>query len=179
MGRLPRQSVRANGAKLQALGLGRVTVVTMSTLLLFDSLLTAFIVYKVPYTKIDWDAYMSQEESETIATFEETPVRWCTLLDFSTSTLLSSMSLVVLCQMLRAKANFISIDLASSLGVKREVMGSQMDKGDDDVAHDTSFASSHVPVMTEPEYDDEGNVLIDGDLLSSGASSSSSSDEKF
>ncbi|MCO5579561.1 hypothetical protein L7F22_033418 [Adiantum nelumboides] len=60
MGRLPRRSVTAKGAKLQALGLGRATVITMSALLLFDSLLTAFIVYKVPYTKIDWDAYMSQ-----------------------------------------------------------------------------------------------------------------------
>lgn len=33
-------------------------------------------------------------------------------------------------------------------------------------------------LMAEPEYDDEGNVLTDGDLLSSGGSSSSS-DEEF
>lgn len=56
----------------------------------------------------------------------------------------------------------------------------QREPGDDDVAHgshDTSFTSSHVPVMVEPEYDDEGNVLTDGDLLSSGSSSSSSDEE--
>ncbi|KAH8959202.1 hypothetical protein BDL97_06G067200 [Sphagnum fallax] len=29
-------------------------------LLLFDALLTAFVIARVPYTKIDWDAYMSQ-----------------------------------------------------------------------------------------------------------------------
>eukprot|EP00250_Pteridium_aquilinum_P033344 c5480_g1_i1 orf=143-1462(+) len=39
----------------------RISVITVSVvLLLFDSLLTALIIYRVPYTKIDWDAYMSQ-----------------------------------------------------------------------------------------------------------------------
>lgn len=36
---------------------GRITI---AVLLLLDSLLTSLIVYRVPYTKIDWDAYMSQ-----------------------------------------------------------------------------------------------------------------------
>ncbi|MCO5547404.1 hypothetical protein L7F22_000852 [Adiantum nelumboides] len=74
----------------------------------------------------------------------------------------------------------LDLTLRSDLVKSGSVSTSQTKKigRDDDVAHDTSFASSHVPVMTEPEYDDEGNVLIDGDLLSSGASSSSS-DEEF
>lgn len=38
----------------------RNALITIAMLLLGDSLLTALIIYQVPYTKIDWDAYMSQ-----------------------------------------------------------------------------------------------------------------------
>ncbi|KAH7422184.1 hypothetical protein KP509_13G094900 [Ceratopteris richardii] len=45
---------------LKSLGQDDILVLTICSLVLFDSLLTALIIVKVPYTKIDWDAYMSQ-----------------------------------------------------------------------------------------------------------------------
>ncbi|KAI5082988.1 hypothetical protein GOP47_0002731 [Adiantum capillus-veneris] len=61
MARLRPSAKPSLGAKLHAtFGPELITIITISVLLLVDSLLTALIVYRVPYTKIDWDAYMSQ-----------------------------------------------------------------------------------------------------------------------